>query len=108
MQTVVNLEEQAGKVVRRRTAQDVDLMQSACGVSYAEAIRDAAHRDVGGVPIPFASPLTLWKMKQTPREKDIADRLSLRQLLEAQGITVDPKRPAAAGLRNWLRRVLSG
>lgn len=86
----------------------VDLMRSACGVSYAEAIQDAVHRDIGGVRIPFASPLTLWRMKQTPREKDIPDRLFLRQLLEAQGVQLEPKRPPPTGLRAWLRRALGG
>jgi hypothetical protein len=64
----------------------VDLMKSGCGVDYADAIRDAVWREVEGVRIPFASPLTLWRMKQTHREKDIMDRLFLRKLLEAQGI----------------------
>lgn len=86
----------------------VDLMKSACGVDYAEAIKDAVQREIDGVKIPFASPQTLWRMKQTHREKDIPDRLFLRQLLEAQGIRVEPsceepKKPG--GLRDWLRRV---
>lgn len=87
----------------------VDLMKSACGIRYADAIQDAVHRDIGGVRIPFASPLTLWKMKQTPREKDIPDRLFLRQLLAAQGVQVqETHKPPPTGLRAWLRRVLGG
>lgn len=87
----------------------VDLMKSGCGVEYAEAIRDAVWREIDGVRIPFASPQTLWKMKQTVREKDIPDRLFLRRLLEAQGITPDPPPGSApakppGGLRDWLRR----
>jgi hypothetical protein len=68
----------------------VDLMKSGCGVDYAEAIKDAVFREVEGVRIPFASPRTLWRMKQTRREKDIPDRLFLRMLLESQGIAVEP------------------
>jgi hypothetical protein len=33
----------------------VDLMKSGCGVDYAEAIKDAVHREINGVRIPFAS-----------------------------------------------------
>ena len=73
----------------------VDLMRSGCGVDYADAIRDAVVRDVEGVRIPFASPSTLWRMKQTVREKDIPDRLFLRQLLASQGIHVELPAPPA-------------
>ena len=87
----------------------VDLMKSGCGVDYAEAIKDAVYREIEGVRIPFASPLTLWRMKQTVREKDIPDRLFLRKLLEAQGIKVEEESPTRGtqpeGLRAWLRRV---
>jgi hypothetical protein len=84
----------------------VGLMKSGCGVEYAEAIQDAVYREINGVRIPFGSPQTLWRMKQTHREKDAPDRLFLRKLLEAQGIRVEEK-PAARGegLRAWLRRV---
>ncbi len=96
-------------VVRVGDAIVVDLMKSACGVDYAEAIRDAVHREINGVLIPFASPQTLWKMKQTHREKDIPDRVFLRQLLSAQGIEVDaaaaPRQPPGR-LRSWLRQTL--
>lgn len=63
----------------------VDLMHSGCGITYSEAIKDAAWHEIGGVRIPFASPMTLWRMKQTPRDKDIPDRLFLRELLNRQG-----------------------
>jgi hypothetical protein len=85
----------------------VDLMKSGCGVDYAEAIKDAVWREVEGVKIPFASPATLWRMKQTHREKDIPDRIFLRKLLEAQGTRVQETTASAEppGLRAWLRRV---
>ena len=67
----------------------VDLMGSAAGIEYAEAARDVVVREVDGVAIPFASPLLLWRMKRhTHRVKDAPDLLFLRQLLEAQGITL--------------------
>jgi hypothetical protein len=88
----------------------VDLMRSGCGVEYAEAIRDAVIREIEGVPIPFASPATLWRMKQTVREKDIPDRLFLRQLLASQGIHVEePARaqpaPADDPVSRFFRRL---
>lgn len=87
----------------------VDLMKSGCGVDYAEAIKDAVIREVNGVRIPFASPQTLWRMKQTHREKDIPDRLFLRQLLEAQGIKVEERQTVRGeGLRGWLKRTFGG
>jgi len=58
----------------------VDLMASASGIDYAEAIQDIVVRVIDGVPIPFASPRMLWRMKvNTHREKDKADLLFLRQ-----------------------------
>ena len=90
----------------------VDLMKSGCGVSYADAIQDAVYREIEGVRIPFASPLTLWRMKQTVREKDIPDRFFLRKLLEAQGIQVEDKSGNQVGrsknLRAWLKRIFGG
>jgi len=59
----------------------VDLMKSGCGVDYAAAIQDAVYYEVDGVRIPFASPKTLWRMKQTYRAKDVPDRLFLERLL---------------------------
>lgn len=58
----------------------VDLMKSASGIDYAEASQDVVIREVQGVPIPFASPRLLWRMKKnTHREKDVADLIFLRQ-----------------------------
>jgi hypothetical protein len=59
----------------------VDLLLSAGGVGYAEALPETIIVDVEGVPIPFASPRLLLRMKETGREKDALDLLFLRELL---------------------------
>jgi hypothetical protein len=99
----------AGDVARFtvvRVADDVlvDLMASSCGVTFREAIQDAHFQEVEGVRIPFASPPTLWKMKQTVRDKDIPDRLFLRKLLqmETDHPASDSKRGSGPG---WLRKL---
>jgi hypothetical protein len=83
----------------------VDLMQSGCGVTYGEAIKDAVVESVDGVQVPFASALTLWRMKQTPREKDAPDRVFLRELLAAQGIQVAPTTATDDPVTRWLKRL---
>ncbi len=62
----------------------VDLMKSACGIEFAEAIQHTVEIDVAGVPIRFANPRLLWRMKQTHREKDALDRQFLRALLKGE------------------------
>src|SRR5437773_266943 len=83
----------------------VDLMKSGCGVTYADAIKDALVELVDGVPIPFASAATLWRMKQTVREKDAPDRVFLRELLASQGIDVTPYSLAEDAVTRWLKRL---
>ncbi|MEY2466591.1 MAG: hypothetical protein QOD03_1112 [Verrucomicrobiota bacterium] len=64
----------------------VDLMQKAGGIDYAEAAKDIIVREVRGVPIPFASPRLLWRMKiVTHREKDAGDLVFLRQWFAERG-----------------------
>jgi hypothetical protein len=64
----------------------VDLMRSAGGITYEDAAKDVVIRDVDGVPIPFASPRLLWRMKVvTHREKDAADLVFLRQWFAERG-----------------------
>ena len=64
----------------------VDLMRSAGGIEYEEAARDVVVREVQGVPIPFASPRLLWRMKAiTHREKDAADLVFLRYWFAERG-----------------------
>jgi phosphoserine phosphatase len=64
----------------------VDLMVSAGGIDYAEAAKDVVIREVDGVPIPFASPRLLWRMKAvTHREKDAGDLVFLREWFASRG-----------------------
>jgi hypothetical protein len=64
----------------------VDLLRSAGGIEYAEASKDVVVHDVDGVPIPFASPRLLWRMKiVTNREKDAGDLVFLRYWFSERG-----------------------
>ncbi len=64
----------------------VDLMKSACGIDYDQAAKDVVMRNLGGVPIPFASPRLLWKMKaKTRRAKDAPDLVFLREYFRSLG-----------------------
>lgn len=64
----------------------VDLMRVAGGIDYAEAARDVVVIDVDGVPVPFASPRLLWRLKiVTGREKDAADLVFLRHWFAEHG-----------------------
>ncbi len=64
----------------------VDLMRTAGGIDYAEAAKDLIVRELDGVPIPFASPRLLWRMKVvTHRAKDAGDLAFLRQWFAARG-----------------------
>src|SRR5262249_55689807 len=67
------------KVIRVADEIVVDLMRLAGGIDYTEAAKDVIVRDLDGVPIPFASPRLLWRMKVvTHREKDAGDLAFLR------------------------------
>ena len=64
----------------------VDLMVSAGGIDYAEAARDVVIHELDGVPIPFASPRLLWRMKAvTHRAKDEPDLVFLRHWFAEHG-----------------------
>jgi hypothetical protein len=53
----------------------------------AEAADHIVVREMDGVPIPFASPLLLWRTKKpTRREKDALDLIFRKRLLETDGI----------------------
>lgn len=57
----------------------VDLMKTACGISYWEAEPEVDIVTMDGVPIPFASARLLLRTKQTYREKDAEDRMFLER-----------------------------
>ena len=66
-------------VVRVNDEITIDLMTSACGVTYAEANDDLVLRDITGVQIPFANRNLMIRLKQGNREKD---RIDLEYLLQ--------------------------
>ena len=70
-------------VVRVADEVVVDLMLSTCGITYAEAAHEIEFKELQGVRIPFASAKLLLRMKQTYREKDIADRTFLQDKLQS-------------------------
>lgn len=64
----------------------VDLMATAGGIEYEDAAKEVVVREIQGVPIPFASPRLLWRMKVvTHREKDAADLVFLRYWFAEHG-----------------------
>ena len=69
------------QVVRIADEIVVDLMLSACGVRYDDAVSEIESVVIQGVPIPFASAKLLLRTKQTYRDKDIPDRNFLEQKL---------------------------
>ncbi|HUA65709.1 MAG TPA: hypothetical protein VME24_07670 [Alphaproteobacteria bacterium] len=69
----------------------VDLMGLASGIDYAEALKDIIIRDVDGVPIPFASPRLLWRMKAKALwEKDANDVRFFKHWFAERGETPPP------------------
>jgi hypothetical protein len=65
----------------------VDVMARASGLSYEEARGGVVVQVVDGVPIPFASPELLYRMKKrTLRERDRGDVLFLEELFAARGV----------------------
>jgi hypothetical protein len=64
----------------------VDLMKSAFGIEYAEAVKEIVVREVEGVPIPFASPRLLWRTKKPSRRpKDAEDLMFLEHYFREHG-----------------------
>jgi hypothetical protein len=64
----------------------VDLMGSAAGIRYEDAVDEIVIRRIGDVDVPFASPRLLWRMKKsTHREKDALDMFFLKKWFEARG-----------------------
>ena len=73
----------AYQVVRIADEIVVDLMLSACGVGYDDAVSEIEFVEIQGVTIPFASAKLLLRTKQTYRDRDIPDRIFLEQKLAA-------------------------
>lgn len=71
-------------VVRVNDDITIDLMTEACGVRYEDAAGGVETEVIDGVPIPFAGAELMLKMKQSPREKDAADRSFLEQLIRTR------------------------
>jgi hypothetical protein len=71
-------------VVRVNDDITIDLMTEACGVRYEDATGGIETEVIDGVPIPFAGAELMLKMKQSPREKDAADRSFLQQLIRTR------------------------
>jgi hypothetical protein len=71
-------------VVRVNDDISIDLMTEAGGVRYEDAAGEIETELIDGVAIPFASADLMLKMKQSPREKDAADRSFLQQLIRAR------------------------
>jgi hypothetical protein len=65
-------------VVRVNDEITVDLMTSACGVTYSDARDDITFRSISGVEVPFANRALMIRLKQGNREKD---RIDLEYLL---------------------------
>ena len=68
-------------VVRVNDDITIDLMTEACGIRYEDAAGGIETEEIEGVRIPFAGAQLMLKMKQSPREKDTADRNFLQQLI---------------------------
>ena len=65
----------------------VNLMAKASGIDYQEASQSLVIHEIDGLPIPFASPELLWRMKcLAGREKDRGEIEFLRQYFAAKGI----------------------
>ena len=60
----------------------IDVMERACGLTYADAAADMEWHDLASVRVPVASPSTLVRTKDTYRPQDVIDRAFLHQLLE--------------------------
>src|SRR5215472_7872841 len=69
-------------VVRVNDEITVDLMTSACGVTYADAKEGIVVRTIEAVEIPFANRNLMIRLKQSDREKD---RVDLEYLLHGPG-----------------------
>jgi len=78
--TINDLQENV--VVKIADAVEVDVSKTAWSVNYKEAIRNIEEVMVDGIAIPYLSLQDLIKSKDTPRQKDQLDLMSLKTLLK--------------------------
>jgi hypothetical protein len=71
-------------VVRVNDDITVDLMTEACGIRFEDSVAGIETEVIDNVAIPFAGAELMLRMKQSPREKDSADRSFLENLLRAR------------------------
>ena len=64
----------------------IDLMKSACGISYDEGRSNIINVKLKDIEIPFADIDLLYKTKQTLREKDKIDRLFLEEIIRKRNL----------------------
>lgn len=81
---IVDTDIETYTVVRVADEVLVDLLGSACGITYQDAAADAKVIDVEGVPVPVASKKTLIRTKETVRPSDQIDREFLASLLREE------------------------
>lgn len=81
----------AYSVVRVADEIVVDLMLSACGIGYNDAVDQIECVEIQGVPIPFASAKLLLRTKQTYRD-NIPDRIFLERKLGSEAADLDSLR----------------
>lgn len=73
-------------VVRVADGVGVNLMKQACGIDYEEAFPKTMIKETMGVLFRMATLELFWKMRQTVRAKDEADRIFIQnKLAEREG-----------------------
>ena len=69
-------------VVKIADEVEVDVSRSAWRISFNDAIGSALHVEIDGIDVPYVDLKTLIATKETPRERDRADIVGLKRLLE--------------------------
>ena len=69
-------------VVKIADEVEVDVSRSAWRISFNDAIDSALHVEIDGVDVPYVDLKTLIATKETPRERDRADIVELKRLLQ--------------------------
>ena len=69
-------------VVKIADEVEVDVSRSAWRILFNDAIDSALHVEIDGVDVPYVDLKTLIATKETPRERDRADIVGLKRLLQ--------------------------